>query len=107
MLTREFATRSYIARYFGAIGIEPRITFEANSVSAVLDAVRSGRHATVLPAAIVADHPDLRILKLERPLPPRHAALLQRKGAYRTAAARAFVEFALHELKRRGSPARG
>jgi len=107
MLTREFATRGYIARYFGALGIEPRITFEANSVSAVLDAVRSGRHATVLPEAIAASHPDLRILKLARPLPPRHAALLQRKGAYRTAAARAFVEFALGTFKGRESPARG
>jgi LysR family cyn operon transcriptional activator len=107
MLTREFATRAYIGRYFGALGIEPRITFEANSVSAVLDAVRSGRHATVLPAAIAAGHADLRILKLELPLPPRHAALLQRKGAYRTAAARAFVEFALREVKRRASPTRG
>ncbi|WP_066740878.1 transcriptional regulator CynR [Cupriavidus sp. D384] len=107
MLTREFATRGYIARYFGGLGIEPRITFEANSVSAVLDAVRSGRHATVLPAAIAAGQPDLRVLKLERPLPPRHAALLQRKGAYRTAAARAFVDFALSEFKRRrASPAR-
>ena len=26
MLTREFATRAYIGRYFGALGIEPRIT---------------------------------------------------------------------------------
>ena len=107
ILTPEFATRGYIARYFDALGIEPRITFEANSVSAVLDAVRSGRHATVLPAAIAADHPDLRMLRLELPLPPRHAALLQRKGAYRTAAARAFVEFALNEVNRRGFPTHG
>ncbi|SDD87174.1 transcriptional regulator, LysR family [Cupriavidus sp. YR651] len=96
MLTREFATRGYIARYFGSLGITPRITIEANSVSAVLDAVRSGRHATVLPAAIATDHADLRILPLHTPLPPRRAALLQRKGAYRTAAARAFVDFALN-----------
>jgi len=61
----------------------------------------------VLPEAIAASHPDLRILKLARPLPPRHAALLQRKGAYRTAAARAFVEFALGTFKGRESPARG
>ncbi len=107
ILTQEFATRGYIARYFGALGIEPRIAFEANSVSAVLDAVRSGRHATVLPAAIAADQPDLCVLKLELPLPPRRAALLQRKGAYRTAAARAFVDFALSEFKRQAFPANG
>ena len=55
LLATLFATRGYIARYFGGLGIEPRITFEANSVSAVLDAVRSaGGKELDLPAT-----PDL------------------------------------------------
>lgn len=98
LLTREFATRGYIERYFGPLGIVPRIMIEANSVAAVIEAVRSGRFATVLPSAIATDHDDLRMLKLEVPLPPRRAAVLQRKGAYQTAAARAFMAFAMENL---------
>lgn len=94
LLTMEFATRRYIDRYFGGQGVPPRIAFEANSVNAVIEAVRRGRLMTVLPAAIVEDNSELCRLKVEPPLPPRGAALLQRKGAYRTAAARAFSDFA-------------
>ncbi|CAG2146146.1 transcriptional regulator CynR [Cupriavidus plantarum] len=99
LLTREFATRGYIERYFAPLGIVPKIMIEMNSVSGVIEAVRSGRFATVLPSAIANVHDDLRILKLEVPLPPRRAALLQRKGAYQTAAARAFIAFAMEGLE--------
>jgi LysR family cyn operon transcriptional activator len=95
LLTMEFATRRYIDRYFSGQGVPPRIAFEANSVNAVIEAVRRGRVMTVLPAAIAEANSELRKIKVEPPLPPREAALLLRKGAYRTAAARAFVDFAL------------
>lgn len=98
LLTREFATRGYIERYFAPLGIVPRIMIEVNSVSGVIEAVRSGRFATVLPSAIASVHEDLRMLKLEVPLSPRRAAVLQRKGAYQTAAARAFIAFAMESL---------
>lgn len=83
LLTREFATRGYIERYFRPLDIEPRIMIEVNSVAGVIEAVRSGRFATVLPAAIAAEHDDLRMLKLEVPLPPRRAAVLRRRGLIR------------------------
>lgn len=98
LLTREFATRGYIERYFAPLGIVPRIMIEVNSVSGVIEAVRSGRFATVLPSAIASVYEDLRMLKLEVPLSPRRAAVLQRKGAYQTAAARAFIAFAMESL---------
>ncbi|WP_420995378.1 transcriptional regulator CynR [Cupriavidus sp. 30B13] len=94
LLTMEFATRHYIDNYLGRQGILPQVALEANSVAAVVEAVRRGRLMTVLPAAIAQDSGGLCRVKLEPPLPPREAALLQRKDAYRSAAVRAFVEFA-------------
>lgn len=102
LLTREFATRGYIERYFRPLDIEPRIMIEVNSVAGVIEAVRSGRFATVLPAAIAAEHDDLRMLKLEVPLPPRRAAVLRRRGAYQTAAANAFIAFAMENVGKLG-----
>ncbi|WP_020203357.1 transcriptional regulator CynR [Cupriavidus sp. WS] len=98
LLTQEFATRHYIDNYLGRQGIVPQVALEANSVSAVVEAVRRGRLMTVLPAAIAQDSSDLRKVRLEPPLPPREAALLQRRGAYRSAAVRAFVAFAQEVL---------
>ncbi|MGO4326562.1 transcriptional regulator CynR [Cupriavidus sp. 2TAF22] len=98
LLTTEFATRHYVDNYLGRIGVVPRIALEANSVNAVIEAVQRGRLMTVLPAAIAQESGGLCKIKLEPPLPSREAALLQRKGAYRSAAARAFIDFALEAL---------
>ncbi|KVO14537.1 hypothetical protein WK05_01815 [Burkholderia ubonensis] len=64
----------------------------------------SGRLATVLPDAIARANGDLCALELDPPLPTRTAALLTRKGAYRSVAARAFVE---RTLAHGDAPARG
>ncbi|KWC49010.1 hypothetical protein WL51_24440 [Burkholderia ubonensis] len=65
----------------------------------------SGRlAATVLPDAIARASGDLCALELDPPLPTRTAALLTRKGAYRSVAARAFVE---RTLAHGDAPARG
>ncbi|KVO01227.1 hypothetical protein WM28_31940 [Burkholderia ubonensis] len=64
----------------------------------------SGRLATVLPDAIARANGDQCALELDPPLPTRTAALLTRKGAYRSVAARAFVE---RTLAHGDAPARG
>ena len=97
LLNEAFATRHYIDRYCRQHGIAPRITMEANSISAVIELVRRSTLATLLPAAIVREHGDLRLVNLEPALPQRTAALLMRKGAYRSAATRAFIALALEE----------
>ena len=94
LLTAEFATRVQIDRYFRQSDIRPRIRMEANSLSAVIEIVRRTGLATLLPANIASDRDDLVAIELTPSELRRTAVLLQRKGAYRTVAARAFIELA-------------
>ncbi|MFI9722711.1 transcriptional regulator CynR [Streptomyces sp. NPDC052396] len=90
LLSGDFATRTHIDTYFTDHRIAPRITVEANSIQALTEIVRRTGLATVLPDAITHDHPHLTPVPLAPPLPTRTVALLQREGAYRSAAAHAF-----------------
>ncbi|MFM0213706.1 transcriptional regulator CynR [Paraburkholderia sediminicola] len=97
LLNEAFATRQYIDRYCQQNGVAPRIAMEVNSISAAIEIVQRSALATLLPAAIARAHSELCLVHLEPALPQRTAALLLRKGAYRTAAARAFIALALEE----------
>ncbi|KDN81868.1 transcriptional regulator CynR [Kitasatospora cheerisanensis] len=99
LLTGDFATRGHIDEYFAAHRSTPRISVEANSVQALAEIVRRTDLATVLPDAITDDHPHLRPVPLDPPLPTRTVTLLHREGAYRSAANRAFTRLT-HELVR-------
>jgi LysR family cyn operon transcriptional activator len=94
LLNETFATRSYIDQYCRQHAVAPHIVIEANSISAVVEIVRSGNLATILPISIAQERTDLISIGLEPALPRRTAALLQRRGAYRSAAARAFIMLA-------------
>jgi LysR family cyn operon transcriptional activator len=97
LLNEEFATRHYIDRYCRQHGVVPHIAMEANSISAVIELVQRTALATLLPDAIAREHDKLCLVGLEPALPQRTAALLQRKGAYRSAATQAFIALALEE----------
>lgn len=103
LLDDEFATRERIDRYCRQHGVYPRVVMEANSISAVVEIVRRTRLATLLPEPIVRRHDDLRALALAPASLCRTAVLLQRRGAYRTAAARAFVALALEHARAEAS----
>ena len=92
LLNPGFATRRYIDEYCRAQGVNPLIAMEANSVSALIEIVRSTALATILPSAIAEAQPGLHAVAISPALPQRTVALLSRKGAYRSAACRAFVE---------------
>ncbi len=92
LLSPDFATRQDIDAYFAGLGVAPHITVEANSISALLEFVRRGSLATVLPDAIAHEHADLHLVPLSPPLPTRTVELLRRNTAYHSAAARAFAE---------------
>lgn len=94
LLNAEFATREQIDRYCLHAGLRPQILMEANSISAVLELVRRTGLSTLLPAPIAEQSHDLQAISLTPQLLERTAVLLQRKGAWRTAAARAFVAMA-------------
>jgi LysR family cyn operon transcriptional activator len=104
LLNEEFATRHYIDRYCRQHGVVPRVAMEVNSISAVIEIVHRSTLATLLPAAIAREHSELCLVDLEPALPHRTAALLLRKGAYRNAAARAFIALALEESAAEAAP---
>lgn len=94
LLSSDFATRLHVDRYFTDQNITPRAAIEVSSISAIVEIIRRGSLATVLPDATTLAQRGLSSIPLSPAVPPRTAALLRRKGAYRTAAGRAFAEIA-------------
>jgi LysR family cyn operon transcriptional activator len=78
---------------------------EANSIHAVTEIVQRTALASVLPEAIARDHPHLRTVPLDPPLPERTVTLLRRSGSYQSAAARAFTHLTRQWVAAGGYPA--
>jgi LysR family cyn operon transcriptional activator len=92
LLNGKFATRRHIDDYCHSLGITPNVVIDANSIGVILEIVRRGRLATILPDRIDLTHSGLRPVALTPSLPVREAVLLWRKGAYRSAASKAFEQ---------------
>lgn len=86
--TTEFATCVQIDRYFRQIDPDGGQFIERGHRKIV----RRTCLATLLPTNIASDRGDLAAIKLIPSGLRRTAVLLRRKGAYRTVAARAFIE---------------
>jgi LysR family transcriptional regulator, cyn operon transcriptional activator len=95
LLDSSFSTRRGVDRYFRSRRLRPTIAVEANSLLALMQVIRHTGLATILPENI-ADA-ELATVRIRPELEPRHAALLQRRGGYRSAAVRAFIAIA-HEV---------
>lgn len=94
LLSSEFATREQIERYCRQHDIQPTVLMEANSLSAVIEIVRHTQLTTLLPSNIASNYEELVAIALAPTLLQRTAILLQRKGAYQSAAALAFIDLA-------------
>lgn len=94
LLSTEFATREQIDRFCRKHGINPQVLMEANALGAVIEIVRRTTLSTLLPAKTAYAHDDLVAITLEPERLQRTAVLLQRRGAYQSAAARVFIELA-------------
>ncbi|WP_019202857.1 transcriptional regulator CynR [Tsukamurella sp. 1534] len=92
LLNTDFATRLQLDHYFAQQGVTPSIAVEASSISAIVELVRNGGLATVLPDAVSRAHTDLRPIATEPAMPTRRVVLLRRSTDYRSRAARAFTE---------------
>jgi LysR family cyn operon transcriptional activator len=95
LLDTSFSTRRGIDRYFASRRLKPAIAVEANSLLALMQIIRCTDLATILPENIAGG--ELATVRLRPEFELRRAALLQRRGAYQSAAARAFVAIA-HEV---------
>ncbi|RQR58824.1 transcriptional regulator CynR [Burkholderia sp. Bp9126] len=95
LLSSEFATREHVDRYCRQNDLRPQVRMEANSISAVIEVIQRTQLSTLLPATIARGRDDLVAVALDPLLLQRTAVVMQRKGGYRAAAARAFIEVAL------------
>lgn len=95
LLDASFSTRRVVDRYFKGRRLRPTVAVEANSLLALMQVIRHTGLATILPENI-ADA-ELAAVKFRPELELRYAALLQRRGGYRSAAVRAFIAIA-HEV---------
>jgi LysR family transcriptional regulator, cyn operon transcriptional activator len=94
MLSSKFALRRHVDQYFDEHDVAPHIAIETNSVSMILDIIRNGRLATVLPNTIACEQDGVYPIVLLPQLPHHTITLIRRKGAHRSAACRAFAELA-------------
>lgn len=99
LLNRDFATRLQIDRYFSQHKVHPRVQMEANSLSAVIEIVRHTQLSTLLPANIAKNNEELKAIAITPSLFQRTAVLLQRKGAYQSAATQAFIQLAHQHIE--------
>ena len=100
LLSSEFATREQIDRYCRQHEVRPHVAIEVNSISAVMEIVQRTNLSTLLPAAIAAQRDELSAVSLSPSLLERTAVLLHRKGAYQSAALRAFIRLAVEQRPR-------
>ena len=94
LLSQAFATREQIDHYCNQHGIRPRVVMEANAIGVLIEVVRRTALSTLLPAAIARAQPGLVAIELGPQRLQRTAVLMQRKAAYQSGAARAFMAVA-------------
>jgi LysR family cyn operon transcriptional activator len=94
LLGPTFATRAVVDQYLRRVGVRPQVAVEANSIAAISDIVRLAGLGTILPGAVVREQSGLRAVQLRPEVETRRVAVMWRRGAYHTAAARAFTAVA-------------
>src|SRR5579859_1613012 len=91
LLDTTFVTRTAIDGYLNTAAAYPRIAIESNSVECLLAVLEGGGLATIMPQAAASEITGLKAIQLLPPIASRTVSVLQRDGAYSTAASRAFV----------------
>jgi LysR family cyn operon transcriptional activator len=94
LLGPAFATRVMVDRYLRRHGVQPHVAVEVNSIAAIVEIVRVARLAAILPEIVAQEQAGLSVVRLTPAIDSRRVTLLQRRGGYRSAASRAFVEVA-------------
>jgi len=94
LLNTDFALRRHIDQYCLDQGIVPHITVETNSLSVIIEMVRLGTLATVLPNSINQMKCQLHSIELTPEMPCKAITLVYRKGGYRSPACLAFSRLA-------------
>jgi LysR family cyn operon transcriptional activator len=94
LLNSNFALRRHFDVYCLEHEITPKISMETNSLSVIIEIVRLGRFATVLPDTISCAQYGLEPLVLLPELPQHTITLVCHKDAYKSPACMAFTKLA-------------
>ncbi|MCF7983085.1 MAG: transcriptional regulator CynR [Thiohalocapsa sp.] len=94
LLNSDFVLRRYVDMYCMQNGITPRVAMETNSLSVIVEIVRLGRLATILPNTIATAQHGICSVKLTPQLPNHTITLICRKGGYKSPACSAFGRLA-------------
>lgn len=89
-----YALRRHIDLYCLEHGITPPIAMEATSLSVIIEIVRLGRLATILPVTIACSQHGLFSIPILPELPRFTITLFCRKGSHKSPACLAFAELA-------------
>lgn len=95
LLPRTFATRRLIDASLRQADVAPTVRVEMDSVESLLGVCRHSDLASIVPERAARQAPDLHAIALTEPQMVRHAGILWRRGASRSAAARAFAALLL------------
>lgn len=94
LFNTDYALRRHIDSYCLEHGITPPVAMDATSLSVIIEIVRLGRLATILPDTIACSQHGLHSIPLLPELPRHTISLICRKGAYKSPACQAFGELA-------------
>ena len=92
LLTREFAARQFLDRFFASRRLQPEIAIEMNAIDPILAVVRHSDLATVISEGAVGSEDGTRVVRLIDPAPRRDLAVLWRRGGHRSTAALRLAE---------------
>ncbi|MBV5325183.1 MAG: hypothetical protein J0626_07895, partial [Rhodospirillaceae bacterium] len=94
LFNADYALRRNIDQYCVEQGIKLPVAMEASSLSVILEIVRLGRLATILPDTISCAQHGLHSVALLPELPHHTISLICRRGAYKSPACKAFSDVA-------------
>ncbi|MBU1224488.1 MAG: transcriptional regulator CynR [Gammaproteobacteria bacterium] len=94
LFNANYALRRNIDQYCLEQGIKLPVIMEASSLSVILEIVRLGRLATILPDTISGAQHGLHSVALLPELPHHTISLICRRGAYKSPACKAFSDVA-------------
>lgn len=105
LLPTYFATRQLLDECFRAVGAEPQVIAELNSIAPMLELVRQTDAAAIIGESANSGAEDLHFIPLESPTPQRTPGLLWKRGAPRAMAIKYFattVRRAVAKVEHRG-----
>jgi len=94
LFNKNYALRSHIDQYCIEHSISPDIAMEATSLSVIIEMIRLGQLATILPDAIACHQNGLFSIPLLPQLPHHTISLIYRKDVNKSPACQAFEELA-------------